>query len=61
MLQLNVLAEDLFLYQGWNQMRMVFPAEQLSQAAERHSKFLSQYFFLEGIQNGSLLQNFWVS
>lgn len=58
-LQLNVLAEDLFLYQGLEpDENGFFPAEQLSQAAERHSKFLSQYFFLEGLQGQRLTSKF---
>lgn len=50
-LQLNVLAEDLFLYHGLEAGEDgVFPAEQLAKAAERHKAFLSRYFFLEGLQ-----------
>lgn len=58
-LQLNVLAEDLFLYHGLEaDANGFFPAEQLSQAAEQHQEFLSRYFFLEALQGQKLYPDF---
>ncbi len=57
-LQLNVLAEDLFLYHGLEAGDDgFFPAEQLADAAEKHKAFLSRYFFLEGLQGQRLYPN----
>lgn len=58
-LQLNVLAEDLFLYHGLEaEGDGFFPAEQLLEAAERHKAFLQQYFFLEDLQGRRLTAGF---
>ncbi|MCB0586839.1 MAG: hypothetical protein KDD06_16145 [Phaeodactylibacter sp.] len=53
--QLNVLAEDLFLYHGLEaDSDGFFTARQLSEAAEKHKAFLRRYFFLESLQGQRL-------
>ena len=50
-LQLNILAEDLFLYQGMEaDSNGFFSVKQLLEAAEQHKEFLGRYFFLEDLE-----------
>ncbi|MCB0568932.1 MAG: hypothetical protein KDC66_04180 [Phaeodactylibacter sp.] len=53
--QFNILAEDLFLFHAIApDDNGMFPPATLQAAAEKHQAFLSQYFFLEGLDGQRL-------
>ena len=54
-IQINILAEDLFLFQGLEPDEQGFCSKlAIEEAAGRHQEFLSQFFFLEDLEGNRL-------